>query len=198
MRQLIKPIALISASLILSLASSARSSSEGPNSPSSASGLVWKNISNIFASDNSRASYNSSFQDILSAASFGFSSVTGVITGITVEIEGYGAGASPPTGDQIDIALTKNGSSPAGSWKLLNALPNGVANEAYIARGGSTDLWGTAWTPIEIANSSFGVLIRDSDILASPLNVDHIRVTVYYTVPAAGRRLKMQKFIIGD
>lgn len=184
--------------IITGVNSRAVASSEGPNSPSSASGLVWKNITNVFASDNSRASYNGSFQDILSATSFGFVDVVGVIDGIKVEVEGYGTGSSPPTGDEINIALTKNGSSPAGSWKTFVALPNGVANEAYVSRGGSSDLWGTTWTPLEISNSGFGVLIRDSDILASALNVDHIRVTVYYTVLASGRRFKLQTLLLGE
>jgi len=177
----------------------AHAASEGPRNPSSASGLVWKNPTYTYSSDNSRASYNNSFQDILALTSFGFSSASGVIDGIKVEIEGYGTGAAPPIGDQIDVALTKDGSTPAGSWKTARALPNGLANEAYITCGGANDLWGTSWTASDIDNSNFGALIRDTDIVAGALYIDHVRVTVYYTLFInSARRIKLQKTLTGD
>jgi len=172
---------------------------EGPNSPSSASGVNWKNPTNVFYSDNLRVNYNSPFQNFLVTTSFGFSAVAGTVDGIMVEIEGYGTGTNPPYGDQIDIALSKDGSNPAGSWKTAVALPNGVANEAYISRGGGADLWGTSWIASDIRNSSFGVLVRDTDMNACSFYIDHVRVTVYYTLNATpGRRLKLQKILSGD
>jgi hypothetical protein len=174
-------------------------SSEGPNSPSSVSGNGWKNVNNVFVSDDNRASYNKSFQEILSATSFSFLEVAGIVDGIKVEIEGYGTGANPPIGDQIDLALTKDGSSVAGAWKTAVTLPNGAGNEAYVARGGAEDLWGTTWTPSEVKSSSFGVLIRDTDFSASPLYIDHIRVTVYFTTANnTRRRAVIQRFLSGE
>lgn len=173
-------------------------SSVGPNDPASASGTNWKDPSYVYSSDNNRAVYNKSAQDILAATSYGFSGISGSIDGIKIEIEGFGSSLSPPTGDQIDIVLTKNGSGPAGSWKIGATLPNGASNEAYITTGGATDLWGTTWTPSEIQNANFGVLIRDTDILASPLNIDHARVTVYFTSSGGQRRQKMMKLLSGE
>ncbi|MEE9553979.1 MAG: hypothetical protein V3W18_06740 [candidate division Zixibacteria bacterium] len=189
---------VITAVFLLLAAPAIYASSEGPNDPASASGTNWKHPTYTFSSDDTRASYNNSLQDIMTITSYGFSSVLGTIDGIKIEIEGYGSSAFPPAGDQIDVALTKNGSSPAGSWKTAATLPNGISNEAYIVVGGPSDLWGTAWTPSEIQNANFGVLIRDTDAIADNLSIDHVRVTIYFTMSGSGRRLKLLKLISGD
>lgn len=201
MRQNLKKLIFLLnvAAMIAAFSSAVYAAEEGPGSPSSASGAVWKNPTYVFSSDNQRASYNGTTQNILVATVFNFSNVSGTVDGIKVEVEGYGTGTNPPTGDQIDIALTKDGGNPAGSWKTAVALPNGVGNEAYIARGGNNDLWGTSWTPAEILASGFGALVRDADAISCPFYIDHIRITVYYTIMNSfGRRLKLQKIISGD
>lgn len=173
-------------------------SSVGPNDPANASGTNWKDPNYVYSSDNNRTVYNKTTQDILAVTSYGFSGISGSIDGIKVEIEGFGSSLSPPTGDQIDVALTKNGSGPEGSWKISVTLPNSSFNETYITAGGATDLWGTTWSPSEIQNANFGVLIRDTDILAKPLSIDHVRVTVYFTSSSGQRRLKMMKILSGE
>lgn len=171
---------------------------EGPLSPSSASGANWKAPGNVIQSDNLRTEYKNASRDILSATRFGFNSVCGIIDGIKVEIEGYGIGAQPPTDDQIDVALTKDGSTPSQNWKTAITLPNGSSNEAYITAGDSADLWGAAWNPSEIQDSLFGVLIRDADSNASYLYIDHVRVTVYFRPNYGARRIKLLRNLIGD
>lgn len=175
-----------------------QASSVGPNDPANASGTNWKDPSYVYSSDNNRAVYNKTAQDILAVASFGFSGISGSVDGIKVEIEGFGISLSPPSGDQIDVALTKNGSGPAGSWEIAVTLPNGASSEAYITVGGASDLWRTTWTPSEIQNANFGVLIKDTDILAKPLSIDHVRVTVYFTSSSGQRRLIMMKILSGE
>lgn len=190
---------LIAAAVAMYSLSAEAADSEGPLDPSGAAGSNWKHPSYVFVSDDTRASYSGTLQEILSAGGFGFASVDGTVEGIIVEIEGYGIGSSPPEGDQIDVALTKDGSSPAGSWKSAVELPNGLGNEDYVSAGASDDLWGTSWTPSEILDPDFGVLVRDTDTLASPLNIDHIRVTVYFTAGSnPTRRVILQRFIMGE
>ncbi len=198
LRYMYKVRSVIFILIVCFTAPSIHASSVGPNDPANASGTNWKYQFYVYSSDNNRAFYNNSTQDILAASSYGFFGISGSIDGIKVEIEGFGISSSPPVGDQIDVALTKNGSGLAGSWKIGVTLPNGVINEDYITAGGATDLWGTTWTPSEIQNANFGVLIRDTDILISQLDIDHVRVTVYFTSSSGQRRLKIMKILSGE
>lgn len=55
--------------------------------------------------------------------------------------------------------------------------------------GGQTDLWGSSWTPNDINNANFGVAlaatITGDNTNASSATVDNIKITVYYSLPAA-------------
>jgi len=61
-----------------------------------------------------------------------------------------------------------------------------VDTDEYVVYGNSTDLWGLTWDPADINYSGFGVAIsaiKDGSGEARNAFVDHIRITVYYSVP---------------
>lgn len=70
-----------------------------------------------------------------------------------------------------------------------------LEDDEYTSYGGSTDLWGTTWTPTDINASTFGVAISAKGVGGtgtSQAQIDHIRITVYYTV-ASGNRWEKQE-----
>lgn len=145
-------------------------------SPTAASGTNWTDPTNVYASDDDRAAYNNTAQDLLKAITFGLSIPSGAsIKGITVYVEGVATGANPQA-RTIDVGLTKDGSTLAGNYKQ-QVLPT---TEGEFALGGAADLWGTTWTEAEVESANFGVLIRDNDTTANPLLIDHIQVKVAY------------------
>ena len=62
-----------------------------------------------------------------------------------------------------------------------------IFTSSYHTYGGPNDLWGTTWTPADINSSSFGVGISANLtgllMLLPSANVDHIRITVNYSLP---------------
>jgi len=158
--------------------------SQGPNNPATASG--WTSSSNVFASDDARATDfipAGTIGSQLSVTNCGFSiPAAATLDGIVMEYERSAAGSG--TIEDYEIKLTGvTGTSAnraqAGTW---------TGTDTYASRGGSSDLWGTTPTIGEINGSSFGVLITAQETtttLDGTARIDHVRITVYYTV--AGR-----------
>jgi len=161
-------------------------------------GPAWANPGNITNSDNNRASaslISGQTSDALVANNFGFTIPTNAtIDGITVNIERYGTRTtffifvSRAIRDQT-IQLTKNGTTAVGANRALTTT-NWPASDGTQSYGGAADLWGTTWTPAEINNSNFGVYIQAFSwklgfVGNATLSafVDHVTVTVDYTVP---------------
>jgi hypothetical protein len=176
----------------------------GPNSAGTgtnvaAGGTAWSNPGNVTASDNSYASVSLGFfalSDALVATNFGFSiPVTATIDGITVSIEKNGTGYI----SDIVIQLTKNGTTGVGSnySQFFTAWPGSDTNVGY---GGAADLWGTAWTVAEINNSNFGVYIRAIGLNfgGSTANIDHVTVTIDYSLPAPVDLLSFNGEVSGE
>lgn len=150
----------------------------GPNNPSAANDdssigtITWANPTNVYSSNDARASAtgteSSTLTHNLNVTGFGFnlpSDATAV--GIVVEIEGYvnydqdqlcsfcitgGAGTGIVQLETAGALKGNNGCTPDVSY------PH--PTEAYVTFGGSTDLWGTTWTPAQINAKDFGVVIR--------------------------------------
>jgi hypothetical protein len=55
-------------------------------------------------------------------------------------------------------------------------------NDKVVTHGGSADLWGDTWTAADVNASNFGVAISATDGTATLALVDHITMTVYYTL----------------
>lgn len=172
----------------------------GPNSPGNGSsvntgGPAWNNPNNITASDDSWASVSVSdtqASDALVATNFGFAIPSNAtIDGITVTVERYtsfGINFSPFYFTYVidaTIRLTKDGTNPVGNDKAIGTSWSwfGDASATY---GGPADLWGTTWTYSDINSGNFGVYIQAICGGGSGTEtgyVDHVTVTVDYTVP---------------
>lgn len=83
--------------------------------------------------------------------------------------------------------LVRGGTLVAGAKPTATATSQQLTTtNAYVTFGSSTDLWGlTDLAPADINSSGFGVQFSASNGGASleQANVDHVRITIYYTVP---------------
>lgn len=160
------------------------SASSGPNSPGTMTTVAqggattdWTNPDNAKVSDNVYATNNLagavSYQ--LLASNFGFSIPSdATIKGILVEVEAKTATLSAVTyGVHVFKGGVAAGNQSVGSMNTT---------EQYLQAGGSTSLWNTTWTPANINDSSFGASFQIVDLYTDTISVDHIRVTVYYSV----------------
>lgn len=183
-------------------------SSSGPNSPGTLADdagvgtVTWSNPSNASASDNSRASEvapsATSNSHYLKATNFGFS-VSGTIDGVVVEIErSCSAGAGNTVQDSV-VKLVVGG-SVVGTNKA-DTVTNWPAtgSEAYKTYGSSSDLWGATIADTDVNASNFGVVISAHNQVVSPKSItqaqiDHIRITVYYTAGGAAGQPTSKRF----
>jgi len=152
----------------------------GSGANAGASGVNWNNPINIIANDGIKATvvcpYTSSKE--LHAEDFDFSIPAGAtIDGIKVWYDEF-ASSTP-----FNVQLLKAGSTTGTGKTLL-----GEVNGTYRTWGGSTDKWGTTWTPAEVNASGFGVSFQ---VLGTGLgnngSIDYAKITVYYTEAAGGR-----------
>lgn len=113
----------------------------------------------------------------LKATGFGFAiPPDAAIDGIVVEVE-RSATLSVSITDS-NVKLVKGGVI-GGADKATGT--NWPTTDAYTSYGSSTDLWGQAWTPSDINGSGFGVAIAATALAGAGVQIDHIRITVYYT-----------------
>lgn len=158
-------------------------------------GIDWTFPTNIYVSDNSRAVVSldaEDYSDYLRASTFGFAIPSNAtIVGIKVEIEKSKV-YSVPQGEIVDhsVKIVKGGSEQGDEKGTVTAWP---VTDAYFTYGGPSDLWGLAWTYSDINASNFGVSIAAEEYsgdYSTIARVDHVRITVYYTIPGyAWKRL---------
>ena len=169
--------------------------SEGPRSggtfanDASVGALAWNSPGNALASDNVRSNcFRGTSGSVTSnyhkSTNFGFSIPAGAtIDGIFVEFERLKLNS-----EVVDsaIRIVKGGVIGSTNKSVGASWPS---TEAYNSFGGVSDLWGETWTPTDINDSGFGVVISatlthmGSTVFA---NIDHVRITVHYTEAAAG------------
>lgn len=150
--------------------------------------IAWSNPTNIYASENTRASVTLSgttATNYLSASSFGFSIPTdATIVGITASIERVRNGGTTGVARDNVVRLVKGG-TVIGDNKAATGT-NWPTTEAAATYGSSTDLWGTTWTPSDINASNFGLVVAAAGAAAGAdrvANVDQILINVAYTTP---------------
>lgn len=149
--------------------------------------------SNAALSDNSYATsvlLLSQISNYLKATNFGFTiPLDASISGILVEVERSSTALSAVIDNAVRIV---KGGVIGNTDKSL--APTWPTSDAYASYGGSADLWGETWTPADINLSTFGVAISAiASLLAATAQIDHVRITVYYTGsnrPNAWPRLK--------
>ncbi len=158
---------------------------------------VWANQNLARVQDDLFASLNTTTKNkrtnYLQAQNFGFSIPAGsTVDGIVVEIERYASvtGAGSVADDRIRI-IDATGTIVAGSEKSTGLVWPVVDADAYQLYGGIADTWSvTDWTPAKINNNNFGVAYQgktSNDNETFDLFVDHIRITVHYTVGGSQR-----------
>ena len=150
--------------------------------------IAWSNPTNIYASENTRASVTLSgttATNYLSASSFGFSIPTdATIIGITASIERVRNGGTTGAARDNVVRLVKGG-TVIGDNKAATGT-NWPTTEAAATYGSSIDLWGTTWTPSDINASNFGLVVAAAGAAAGAdrvANVDQILINVAYTTP---------------
>ena len=121
----------------------------------------------------------------LRGTGYGFSIPTNAtINGITVTINRQSTGTSSPFIRDNEVKLVKGGVIQATNLAATTDWPTSMGTATY---GGTAILWGTTWTPSDINNSEFGVVLSvrnantnfNRDRTAS---VDYIRITVTYSL----------------
>jgi hypothetical protein len=171
--------------------------SQGPRYPTIASTVgnagtsensdAWSGPGNI-VSDNgteaviTAASYDSpDISQLLFGWTFGFTIPgTATIDGIIVEIDRRNS-AGAASDNRVQLGKGTAFADLVGDNKADTATdwPTTTAIATY---GGSTDLWGTTWTPTEINASTFSVWLSvQADAANTDIQVDFIRITVHYT-----------------
>jgi hypothetical protein len=119
------------------------------------------------------------FSDQLEATNFGFA-LPGLDTvlGILVEIQGLQP-VGNPAGSSLSVSLLKNGN-------IIGTAKNNVqmgTTDTFIPLGGSGDLWGSTWGPLDVNLSGFGVAIQGSNPASSNASwsIDFVRITLFVT-----------------
>jgi hypothetical protein len=167
--------------------------SQGPNSPNTCADdatvgtVAWSNPNNAKVSDNiyslNYVTYGGvKISHYLKATNFNFSIPRGAtINGILVEIERkqYDEGAII---QDSDVKIIKSDNTIG----IENKADIGISwpfTDTYKSYGSSSDLWGENWLYSDINSSNFGVVlsVTGEQDRESPAQVDHIRITIYYT-----------------
>jgi len=149
--------------------------------------VAWANPSNAQTSNNAYAvatfpTGNPSITAYLNATNFGFAIPPNAnITGISATIERIAS-------DLIVVDYTVNllkGGAPVGA-NLANTQAWARSYDINQTYGGDANMWGTTWTPAEINATDFGLALsvyRYGGTRSCTASVDHINITVYYTMP---------------
>jgi len=168
--------------------------SQGPLSPGTCADdatvgtAAWSNPDNAKVSDNVYATAtkltSSAYSHYLKANNFGFSiPAEATINGILVEIERKRTYSDDLGTKDYIVRIVKSDGS-IGTTNKADTINNYPTVDTYKSYGSSVDLWDESWTVIDINDVDFGVVLS-SEVKAGEsngvANVDHIRITVYYT-----------------
>lgn len=163
--------------------------SQGPNSPAASANnlsfgsVPWADNENVVAEDGAVASATVDMgmpSNYLAATEFGFTIPAGAtIDGILVEVKRRSDGLS----DLRDarVRLIKGGTIQSTDKASASSWPGSLT---YASYGGSADLWGNTWTAADINATDFGVAFAaelNGFVPPGGAEVDHIRITLYYT-----------------
>ena len=150
--------------------------------------VAWGTPGNITAAGTPFATMSvaaNATTNYLRATNYGFSIPTNAtIQGVTVSINRSSSGTVTPFLRDNVVSLVK-----AGTIQSTNKAVTGTnwSNNNVLAvanYGGAADLWATTWTPTEINDVNFGVVLSATNPSANSrtTTVDYIRVTVSYSI----------------
>lgn len=144
-----------------------------------AAGTNWTNPTNVYASDDSRATYANANQNDLVIDTFDLAVPTGAtILGVTVSVEGNGADATAAN-RSIEVGLTTDGSTLDGDRAAAQNLNQ--TTDTTLTFGGTSSLFNTTLTPEQVNSDDFGVLLRAGNTNTATRSIDHVSVTVTFT-----------------
>ena len=162
-------------------------------SPIPGSSNTWANPAGSLGSDGSYATTGTmvalgAYTDYLVVTGFGFALPPGaIISGIVVDIER--SDAFRRTAD-YSIRIVKNGAigvsehSSSAGYRM---------NDSYQSYGSSGDLWGEAWTDVDINSSGFGIAIAAQRSVGgggpTAGKVNDVQITVFYNFVVTPVRL---------
>jgi len=165
--------------------------SQGPKNCASGTGATWGTPTAVegtsgyatFSNNNTTTTVESGN---LVASIYTFALPSNVtVTGITVSFNKY-ATTTNPSNFVKDFAVNLTVGGVTVGSNLANPN-NWSSTSTSFTYGGSTNLWGTSWTPAQVNASTFGVVIQsqNSNVVlgGSTANVQDVRVTVNYTTP---------------
>jgi hypothetical protein len=143
----------------------------------------WTNGSNALAQDDVYATETTE-NDEQGYANFGISIAPGsIIDGITLE---YDAKSSDNSDCDMEAALSWNNGSTFTSFLDGPPLP-GTDTDTYQSIGSASNDWGHDWSPPDLTNANFVVVVRFDDTAdnggctnGSTVSLDHLRVKITY------------------
>lgn len=174
------------------MASQTRSAGLGQSIARTGGATHWQNPTNIYTSNNVYATVNLDTDEEshwLRATTFGFEIPVGAtIDGISMRFErksedGYH--------EDYSIKIVQNGTEQGTDHVKAVAWP---LSDAYETYGSSIDKWGLSWSPEQINADNFGVsvcCIYTGEESGCKASVDHVEITVYYTVPGTNMKINV-------
>ena len=150
--------------------------------------IAWGSTGNAISSNASyaTATVDGETTNYLRCLNYGFTIPVGAtIVGIEVNVERKSNRTQNGGSEDAAMRLVKAGAIQATDRSTGTTYTTGDVVEAH---GGATDLWGSTWTPADINAANFGAAFAATkpDPSGQPhdITVDHIQITVYYTVPS--------------
>jgi len=147
----------------------------------------WATTGNAISSNNTYATVtvDGETSNWLRCLNYGFTIPAGAtILGIEIHVERRSSSTANGGSDDAGMRLVKGG--------VIEATDRGTNTDYTTAdfvetHGSPSDLWGTTWTPAEINAANFGAAFAATKPsgagAAHTVSVDHMAITVYYTMP---------------
>ena len=164
-----------------------QTASPGTCSSLGGGGTNWSNPTRAETSNNSYATANvdGTTTDPLQCVDFGFSIPLGsTVSGIEVFVERRSSSTNNGGSRDASLFVVKGGSSVGADRATATTYTTADFSEGH---GSSSDLWGTTWTVSDINANDFGTVFTATKPNAAggahTISVDHIYITVYYTIP---------------
>jgi len=150
-----------------------------PNTYVDNNGVV--NPGNAYTSNNQYATFDNGGDNV----EYRLNNITQIgsgdtVNGIKVIIEGKQGSGSPMSYFQVSLY---NKSSNSYTTSAVSSLFPPSPSEGNIILGGDTNLWGKSWVRSDFDGNNFRIKISRNNSGNSTLDIDQVKVEVYYTPP---------------
>jgi hypothetical protein len=167
----------------------------------------FNNPSNAFTNDGSRATASSLLQlfgdettDYLQVKGFGFNiptaaSICGIEATVVRSASNVDLILHTSSVKDLDVRLMKNGTL-TGTNEAHTSTEWPLLSDGNATYGGSSDLWGSSWSPADINSNNFGfsisAKIHGTASLFPAARINYISMTVYYLPPTTLQQRTLQ------